>query len=360
MTKIGSKRPIRSTRNGNHLLQLINDILDFSKVETGRINLEKIPCPLIRVINDVVLLMGKRAEAKDIFLKSKFLSSMPEECESDPTRLRQILLNLVGNAIKFTDHGGVTIFTKVQKNLKGEDVFVAEVTDTGIGMDAKQLSQVFQPFTQADSSVSRRFGGTGLGLAISLRIAQAMDGDLTVESTEGVSTTFRLTVPVTIHEGAKWIKDPANYKFVPSVETQGETTEELTATRGCKILLAEDGKDNQRIILLLLRKKGADVVIAENGSEAIRAIEQAEMEGQPFDLVLMDMQMPVLDGYTATRRLRQAGFRLPIIALTASVMPEDRNKCLSAGCDDYATKPIQRETFFATIYKYIKKKGVSP
>ena len=341
-------------RNGNHLLQLINDILDFSKVETGRIKLEKIPCPLIRVVSDVVLLMGKRAEEKNIFVKSKFLSSMPEVCESDPTRLRQILLNLVGNAIKFTEHGGVTIVSKMDKSSGGGDLYVAEVTDTGIGMEEKQLSQVFQPFTQADDSVSRRFGGTGLGLAISLRIAQAMGGDLTVESTPGFSTTFRLTVPVLVREGTKWVDDPTHYKFVSS----GEGSEKIVSDggiQGYRILLAEDGKDNQRIISLLLRKMGATVTIAENGSEAIRMIEQAEMENQPFELVLMDMHMPVLDGYAATRRLRQAGFRLPIIALTASVMPEDRNKCLSAGCDDYATKPIQREKFFETLNKYLHK-----
>ncbi|HTN77865.1 MAG TPA: response regulator, partial [Pirellulaceae bacterium] len=227
-----------------------------------------------------------------------------------------------------------------------------DVRDTGIGLSEEQITHLFQPFVQADNSTTRRFGGTGLGLSISRRFAQMLGGDITVTSTLGQGSTFRVTI------AAGNISDvPVSEPAAPAAITlaASTTTTSTADLKGKRILVAEDGPDNQRILSLLLRKAGAQVCVVENGALAVQQVAAANQANEPFDLILMDMQMPVLDGYGATAELRAQGVRTPIIALTAHAMRGDRERCLAAGCDDYATKPIERQEFFAVLSRQCER-----
>jgi CheY-like chemotaxis protein len=351
-------------RNGNHLLHIINDILDLSKIEAGKFQVEWQPCSPAAILADAVSLLRVRAQAKGIALKLEFAGPMPDTILTDPARLRQILLNLIGNAIKFTEAGSVRLLARVDDAATAQPTFVCEVTDTGIGMTAEQVQNLFQPFHQADASTSRKFGGTGLGLAISKRLATLLRGDITLTSQPGQGSTFTLTVDpgplsdVAFHDHpAESLAPPASPSAISSP----------VPTLDCRILLAEDGADNKRLIAFVLSKAGAEVTTVENGQEAIEAAlaafpngERREDGPEAFDVILMDMQMPVMDGYEATRRLRAAGYNRPIIALTAHAMADDRQKCLEAGCDDYVTKPIDRVKLVGMIAGVLKEKGKQP
>jgi CheY-like chemotaxis protein/HPt (histidine-containing phosphotransfer) domain-containing protein len=252
----------------------------------------------------------------------------------------------VGNAIKFTDHGGVRIAAR----LVGDGDLPRlcfDVTDTGIGMNEEQAAKLFQPFTQVDNSSARKFGGTGLGLCISKRLAEALGGDIEVRSESGKGSTFSVTIDPGPLGGIRMIQNAQEALLVrpPSTTTATQDKIELHG----RVLLAEDGPDNQRLISFLLKKAGANVTLAENGQLAYDEALAAREAGQPFDVILMDMQMPVMDGYTATRELREMGYTGSIIALTAHAMAGDRQKCLDAGCDDFATKPIDRQKLLATV-----------
>jgi PAS domain S-box-containing protein len=341
-------------RNGNHLLAIINDILDLSKIEAGRLEIEHVPFSVAEAVADVCALMRVRADDKGLQVAIEYSSPVPESIVGDPTRVRQILVNLVGNAIKFTDSGVVRIVVCLAE--KGEAPKMRfEVIDNGIGMTAEQMSRLFQPFSQADSSTTRKYGGTGLGLAICRRLAELMGGGITAASAPGRGSTFRVTLPVGAVEGARMLdRPPAEDDSQHGVERP--LAEEARPLQGARLLLAEDGPDNQRLIALLLRKAGAEVQIVENGQLAMdRALAEAA-EGTAFDIILMDMQMPVLDGYSATRALRRAGYDLPIIALTAHAMSTDRAKCLEAGCDDFASKPIDREKLIESLRRHRQKR----
>jgi len=325
-------------RNGHHLLAILNDILDISKIEAGQMTVERIVCDLRQIIDEVVGMMQERAAAKALTLAVEWRQNVPRTICSDPTRLRQILINLLGNAIKFTGSGSVRLV------LRGGDADDAhlfiDVIDTGIGMSAQEISRLFQPFTQADASTTRRFGGTGLGLVISKRLAQMLGGDLTVCSVPGRGSTFTLSLSTGGESVACATAQPAD--SIPVAEEAG-------ALRGTRVLLAEDGVDNRRLIEFHLSRAGAHVTVADNGVEACRLAWDALEKGQPFHVILMDMQMPRMDGYQATAHLRAAGYRLPIIALTAHVMSGDREKCLAAGCDEFLGKPIERKMLLATV-----------
>jgi signal transduction histidine kinase/CheY-like chemotaxis protein len=335
-------------RNANHLLQVLNDILDLSKIEAGKLEVEKTPCCPARILTEVVALMKVRAEAKGLQLELACDPSVPELMESDATRLRQVLLNVIGNAIKFTEVGRVA----VRAGLHGEETgskLCVEVSDTGIGMSEEQLALLFRPFTQVDGSSRRKYGGTGLGLTISRRLAQMLGGDITVRSTPGQGSVFTMTVATgrmnwrgasELLRGGRPEAPPTQPAHLPD------------ALAGLRILLAEDGKDNQRILSLLLKKAGAEVVVAENGEEAVQMALESQLRGAAFDVILMDMQMPVLDGYQATGRLRAAGWSRPIIALTAHAMTTDRQRCLEAGCEDYLSKPVERGTLVECIRRH--------
>ena len=330
-------------RNGEHLVLIINDILDLSKIEAGRVDAERLRFSPAQLISDVVSVMRVRANARQLALQLSWETPLPESIESDPTRLRQILINLVGNAIKFTHQGSVEIRVAMQAE-RPTPSLVCSIVDTGIGMTPLQVSQLFQPFSQADQSTTRRFGGTGLGLSISRRLARILGGDISVRSEPGRGSTFEVHVVTGSLAGVRWLTDPSEgieasdaREHVASVELKGH------------VLLAEDSPDNQLLISAFLRKAGVEVTLAENGQIASDLALAALQAGTPFDVVLMDMQMPTLDGYEATQRLRQAGYPYPIIALTANAMQSDRQRCFDSGCNDYATKPINRQQLIQQI-----------
>ncbi|MEM1061677.1 MAG: ATP-binding protein, partial [Planctomycetota bacterium] len=330
-------------RNGEHLLEVINDILDLSKIEAGKVEIERIACGPTRVIADVISIMRVRADAKGLDLRFSFGSPIPSAVVSDPTRLRQVLINLLGNAIKFTEAGSVELRTSY--GLEGPETLRFEVIDTGIGLTDGQMAKLFEAFSQADSSTTRQYGGTGLGLAICRRLARMLGGDVTARSRYGEGSTFTVCVEAPLAADAHLLDDPRG--------ALGAAEEPAVfapvAGLDCRILLAEDSPDNQALIAGFLRKSGAQVDVCENGEQAVELALLRERERRPFDVVLMDMQMPVLDGYDATRRLRAEGFARPVIALTANAMGADRERCLAVGCSDYATKPIRRRHLIEQI-----------
>jgi predicted ATPase/signal transduction histidine kinase len=335
-------------RNGEHLLAIIDDILDLSKIESGKLLVESIVYSPITIVEEVLTLMTVRSAAKGIVLDSVFENSLPAMIQTDPTRLRQIILNLVSNAIKFTETGSVRVVVRFVPD--DTPTLEFDVIDTGLGMTQKQKDRLFRPFVQADTSTTREFGGTGLGLTISKRLAEMMGGNIfIVDSTPGVGSRFRAVVAVGNIAGVEMV-----YPSCPlsSPEKEKQTLESSTSDKplaGYRILLAEDGPDNQRLIAFILKKAGAHVTVVENGQLAVDACFEACEQEQPFDTVLMDMQMPVMDGYDATSYLREHGYRHPIIALTAHAMDGDEEKCLEAGCTAYATKPIHRELLIGKI-----------
>ncbi|HBL47707.1 MAG TPA: hypothetical protein DDZ90_30415, partial [Planctomycetaceae bacterium] len=344
-------------RNGNYLLELINDILDLSKIESGNLSIETIPFPLLEKLKEIQALMKVRAEYQKLQFKLSFNGNIPVEIQSDPTRFKQILINLIGNAIKFTPDGGkVSVETSLLNSSSNEPLLEFKIRDTGIGMTAGQIDMLYQPFVQADSSTTRKFGGTGLGLAISKRLAEMLGGDLYCESVPGEGTVFTLTIGIGNPAPLEFHTNPqVDFKQIPvNLQESGitESDSEMIIRGSCSVLLAEDGVDNQRLISTLLKKEKAHVVLAENGDIAVRRALNAEQQGKPFDVILMDMSMPVLDGYGATRKLRELGIETPIIALTAHAMTGDRQKCIDAGCTDYTTKPVNREKLRNIVVKY--------
>ena len=336
------------SRAGEHLLSVINDILDLSKIEAGKVTLENIETNLPQVLNEVQSLLLARAAEKDLELRCVLETPIPTLIRSDPTRLRQIITNLVGNAIKFTGQGGVTVRVSVL-NERIAPRAIIDVIDTGDGMTEEQQSRLFRPFTQADASTTRKFGGTGLGLTISRRFANLMGGDISIQATApGKGSTFRIELP---------LETTPNSRMVSSLEDAADQAQALagssTSLTG-RILLAEDGPDNQRLISFHLRKAGASVAIADNGRIALDMLHAAAAAGDPFDLLISDMQMPELDGYELARTLRREGNPIAIVALTAHAMFEDRNRCLDAGCTDYASKPIDKPALLATCAKWMR------
>ncbi len=339
------------SRNARLLHQLINDILDFSKIEAGRMEVERIACSPVELLADVQSLMTIRAQAKGLRLECRFAGPVPEQIISDPTRIRQILINLISNAIKFTETGEVEVTGRLLEEPGRPARFCFEVRDTGIGISSDQIQRLFQPFTQADSTTTRRFGGAGLGLAISRRLARLLDGDITVRSAPGRGSTFTVTFAA---GNLDWVRRLDSPPLGVRVETKAEAAPPAPAVRldGCRVLLVEDGPDNQRLIALLLEKAGASVELADNGRIGLEKALARAQAGETFDVILMDMQMPEMDGYEATRRLRAAGYRGPVIALTAHAMAKDRQQCLEAGCDEYITKPVDRRHLLGTVRRF--------
>ncbi len=335
-------------RNGNFLLSIINDILDITKVEAGKMTIERIECDLAVLIEEVMSLMRVRSQTKDIELLLFYASPIPRNVMIDPLRTRQILTNLVGNAIKFTDRGAVEIVIGCDA-LDGsvESPLWIEIHDTGIGMDQEQMGKLFRAFQQADSTMSRKFGGSGLGLCISKSLALLQGGDVTVRSEIGQGSVFTVRLDPCVDEAVEmFMVDPLGEQLdAISNETLKPTADpaKVKLLAGLRILLAEDGLDNQKLISHVLKKAGASVTLAENGQIAVDEYTKTSSEDAPFHLILMDMQMPEMDGYTATTLLRKQGHTIPIIALTAHAMSGDRQRCLDAGCDDYSTKPINRK-----------------
>jgi PAS domain S-box-containing protein len=333
LERIGHIQTIR--RNGQHLIAVINDILDLSKIEAGKLSLEAIAFDPRQVVEDVLSMCRPRALEKQLALTSDLGQRPLPIVLGDPTRLRQVLMNLVANAVKFTSQGGVSLRVARSGDDDADCRLGFEVADTGVGIDAEQQARLFQPFQQADTSTTRRFGGTGLGLAISQRLVQAMRGSIVVSSRPGEGSTFRFELRFALASAGQQPLGASQPGVSPALV-------ELPRLDGMRVLLAEDGLDNQRLIRSILTRQGAQVEIAENGRVAVDSGFAALRAGAIFDVVLMDMQMPELDGYAATSQLRVGGYDGVIIALTAHAMEGDRKRCLAAGCDDYATKPIQR------------------
>lgn len=333
-------------RNGNHLLGVLNDILDISKIEAGKLCVEAVDCDPMQLVRDVASLMAVKSQEKQIALHVAGVTAIPSLVKTDPVRLRQILMNLVGNAIKFTHAGGVTLSVEWHA---GTQQFRCVVTDTGIGMSAEQMGRLFQAFEQADTSTTRQFGGSGLGLQITRRLTELMGGEVSVCSELGAGSRFTLTLPMPMSEGAAMIPPGPVSASREQADALRDTPAHGGGLQGVRVLLAEDGVDNQRLIGFHLRRAGAEVTVVENGKLAIEALCHgrdmlAPLDPAPsFDLLLSDMQMPEMDGYTAVRMLRDKGCRLPIVALTAHAMAGDRDRCLAAGCTDYASKPINPE-----------------
>ena len=336
-------------RNGRYLLDIINDILDVSKIEAGKLQIEMIATAPKRVADDVLGLMRARAVEKGLSLEVNYATPIPETILTDPVRLRQILINLIGNAIKFTDSGRVEVTMGRHFAYDGRSQISIAVADSGIGLDQHQIKKLFQPFSQADSSTTRQFGGTGLGLTICKRLAGLLGGDVTVESKPGEGSTFTVTIDARVAENDA----PLQAAQATPVEKQVAAGVPLD----CRVLLAEDGLDNQRLISFVLKKAGAEVTCVENGALAIAAAQTAAQTGEPFDVVLMDMQMPVLGGLDATRQLRQAGYVGSIVALTANALKGVREECLQAGCDDYMTKPIDRARLISLVGTYVRQRA---
>ncbi len=321
------------------LLGIINDILDFSKIEAGRLDLENTDFNLQTTLANIDSLVGHLAREKNLDFEFSVDTNVPNFLYGDATRLRQVLLNLAGNAVKFTKAGSVKILVTLRRKRKDKLEIQFCVSDTGIGLSTEQIDHLFQPFTQADSSTSRKFGGTGLGLAICKRLVQMMDGDIWVESKPDVGSDFKFTVKFGI--GKEFSDHESDSEAFPNARLN---------LLNKRILLVEDNPFNQQVAKELLENIGVNVVVANNGQEAI-----SELAKGAFDIVLMDVQMPVMDGYEATRRIRETPEQSSqcVIAMTANAMPEDRQRCLSAGMDDFITKPITPELLYQTLARWV-------
>lgn len=331
--------------HGQELNRLLGEVLDLAKVEANRFEIEEIPTDLVELVKDTLGFMDVRAHEKNLSLFFKPSSILPKTVVTDPTRLRQILINLVGNAIKFTDAGVITVRVRTVNELVPEEKFYLEfeVEDTGIGISQAYQKKLFQPFSQADSSLTRRHGGSGLGLMISRKLAQALGGDLKlVKSDEGLGSCFSFTISGGIFDGVFHALEPVRNDPLPAPKE--EIMPSAAALAGKKILLVEDAVDNQILVTHYLNAAGGEVQIANNGEEAI----PLAMSGR-FDLVVMDLQMPVLDGYQATAQLRSRGFREPIVALTAHAIREEKKRALANGFDAYLTKPVNRSALIDTL-----------
>ncbi|ADG67180.1 PAS sensor protein [Planctopirus limnophila DSM 3776] len=355
-------------RNADFLLEIINDILDLSKIEADKLTIESVRCSPILIANDACALMRIRARDKGLKLVVQTASNVPEFVETDPTRLRQILLNLLGNAVKFTHVGNVQLrveYVNPQGTQTGNPDALGglrfSVCDTGIGMTKEQIGRLFQPFTQADTSTTRKYGGTGLGLTISRRLARMMHGDIEVTSQVGVGSVFSLHIDAIkpqfstpqFHDLQQAAVESSSAVSTTSESPAPQSIATTAPLQNLRILLAEDGPDNQKLISLILRKAGAEVMVVENGELAFQQAMDAQRSASGFDVILMDMQMPVLDGYQASAKLRAAGYRAPIVALTAHAMSSDREKCLAAGCSDYTTKPINKVRLIQLILEQV-------
>ena len=336
---------------GEHLLTVINDILDLSKIEAERMAVETRETPLLDTLTSVRDLVWPRASGKGLDVVLELRNALPDRIQSDPTRLKQILLNLAGNAVKFTEQGNVVIAAEVVDDADGLRLLI-EVEDSGPGIDRDHARMLFTPFEQGDTSVSRRFGGSGLGLAICRRLARLMGGEVRLlRTTVGLGSVFQLELPLVPAPDAHWTthagaspRRPQVQRFAPVVLSGN-------------VLVVDDGPDNRRLVSHHLRRAGATVQVAVDGRQALLEFARAEAEGRPYDLILSDMQMPELDGYELARTLRQLGARVPIVALTAAAMAEDRERCLSAGCDDYCSKPIVKETLLAAVARWMGRES---
>jgi signal transduction histidine kinase/CheY-like chemotaxis protein len=324
------------------LLALLNDILDLSKIEAGKMALEKIPFHPRTVVDDCVKSYAAKAAQKGVELRFEQDATVCCDALGDPLRLRQIVANLISNAVKFTDRGWVCVRLTSERRSDGRLDVQIQVRDTGYGIASDKLQAIFEKFTQADGSITRKYGGTGLGLAITRRLVEMHEGDVRVESQPGKGSTFTVTLPYQAAPAAA--REPAAPRRAAGNDRERSS--------GARLLLVEDNPVNQKVVLAILRKTGYHIDVANDGSEALARLETA---GSAYDLVLMDIQMPVLDGLEATRLIRRnpRWDRLPVVAMTAHAMDGDRERCLQAGMNGYIAKPVQPAHLIATIEEHL-------
>jgi len=341
-------------RGSNHLLALVNDILDLSKIEAGKMQVSLLPHSPLQIVRQVVQLMRPQAKEKMLYLSFELVGNLPRTIATDEVRLRQILVNLVGNAVKFTDTGGITIKLRMRKRGKDSSVLTISVEDTGIGIAEEQLCEIFSPFTQASEQPHE---GTGLGLDISVRMAKLLGGGLSVQSRPGEGSTFVLALDVG-PIGKLDMVEPSELAQTPdpSLADEKSIAGDL-CFEGRRLLVVEDGRDNQRILRFLLEEAGARVDVAEDGKQALDAI---AANPKAYDLVLMDVQMPIMDGYEATAELRRRGFSAPIIAITAYALARDLKRCLAVGCNDFVTKPLVPGQLMSTLERWLGHESPAP
>ena len=384
-------------KSSRDLLTIINDVFDYIKIDANLLNIESVPVSIKQVIHDICHVEKPSVIAKHLDLSIKYGSGIPPVILSDPMRIRQILSSLIDNAVKFTDKGTITVLcemlnsndsaaatiktsvsAKEMEESDHEDVFSASsmllkisVIDTGVGLSHAQIQALFKPFRYSDSAAARHSRGTGLGLSIAMRLATLMDGTIHVESTLGQGSTFSLLLHVYVPQGSyanAVLAERGNQKSsehngsqllsgldirIPKTHTEKVHSDKGKPLQNARILIVEDMAVNQAILSTLLRDAGAQVAIADNGAMGVQKVMQDMDNGLVFDVVLMDMQMPVMDGYEATSFLRKHGYRRPIIAVTAHALSGDREKTFEAGCDDYLAKPIDNKTLLAVISKYV-------
>jgi CheY-like chemotaxis protein len=325
------------------LLLLINDILDYSKIEAGKLELDCIDFRIRDRLEETMRFLSVKASEKNVAMIHDFVGHVPDAVMGDLARLRQIIVNLVGNAIKFTERGRISVMVGVASRTQDEVELKFEIRDTGIGISPEKLKMIFSPFTQADSSTTRQYGGTGLGLTITARLVALMRGKIWVESEPGSGSTFHFTC---------WLGTKGSDSAVVNPKEPLVPDKELPIIKPLRILLAEDNLVNQKLATMVLEKTGHSVLVANNGLETV------EKHGSgDFDLILMDVQMPEMDGLEATRLIRKSeqgtGRRIPIIAMTASAFKKDKEVCLAAGMDAYVSKPISKPVLFNAIHQLV-------
>jgi signal transduction histidine kinase/CheY-like chemotaxis protein len=325
-------------RNAEHLLEIVDDVIDASRLESRVVRVAAEPCEPCEIAAEVCRAFQAVATDRGVSLTFERPAGPRARIVSDPLKIRHVLTKLIENAVRFTERGGVTVRVREMSAVEHAPMISIEVEDTGVGMTPEALESAFDAFSQADLSLSRSHGGAGLGLTIARRYAEAMSGSLDARSTPGRGSVFTLSLPAT----------PA----LRDADSGGDT-ESGAPLEGVRVLVVEDFPDNQRLIRHHLTMLGIDVTLAANGTEALDRVRDAR---EPFDLVLMDIQMPVMDGRTATRELRSRGFAAPILALTALVTPADRDACLLAGCDDFVVKPANRATLHRTISRHLARR----
>ncbi|MCA8942639.1 MAG: response regulator, partial [Planctomycetes bacterium] len=324
------------------LLAIINDVLDFSKIDAGKLTLGRIPFGLRALIDATLKILSFRCEDKGLELASQVDDDVLDEWMGDPGRIRQVLTNIVGNAIKFTEVGRIEVRIRAERIADGDHVLRCSVADTGIGIEDSKLEAVFESFVQSDSSITREFGGTGLGLSISSRLVRLMGGSMWVESELGVGSTFWFELRLTPNSDQR----PTDRRSEDRPTFDGPSL---------RVLVSEDNEVNQKLVRLMLSKAGHEVTVVDNGEACLEALDQGS-----FDVVLMDMMMPIMDGLAATAMIRKheqdagGNAHLPIIALTANAMSHDRERCLDAGMDDFVAKPIRREELLAKLRSVVE------
>jgi len=331
-------------RSGQHLLQLINDILDHSKIDADKLETEIITVNLLLLLDEIKTYFKSRAAEKGVYFTIHYDFPLPEKIQTDPTRLKQVLINLCANALKFTDKGGVSLGVRCDRN---SEKLIIKVVDTGIGVKQEQLDKLFDPFAQASPSVARQYGGTGLGLSISIRLAEMLGGTIAASSVFGEGSEFEVTIATGPLQECKFIRDRSELALSRPVLG----TASVPRLKG-RILYAEDNEINRRLIKQLVSKTGALISLVVNGAEAL---EVGTRSGEPFDLILMDIQMPIMDGRDATVALREAGVNTPIVALTANVMLQDIAEYKEAGCDEIMAKPVEKFPFYQMLSRYLEE-----